>query len=287
MIHPAHRLIQLGCRSLGWDPGAIDSWYGPNLEGALQGLEAQGPRKSTVWAISILQKGLDDLGWYIGPASGEWDDETVVAIRGVLTAKGHAFASVDPETHKPPPEDDEDDTPTPEADRIGLPDPKPTRGRIVQSGTTVWGICLHTTATPGDYLHRVTEAEALANITSFHTRPKSQGGRGWSALGYHAMVPWSGAILAGRPYTRMGAGARGYNRGVIHISMFPTVTLKRMHDDPLEAYTAEQIATVRGMIEDIASRTPITRLFGHREVANKLCPGFEVVDSYWTARAVA
>jgi len=53
------------------------------------------------------------------------------------------------------------------------------------------------------------------------------------------------------------------------------------------AVTGEQIATVRGMIEDFASRTPITRLFGHREVANKLCPGFEVVDSYWTTRDVA
>lgn len=285
-MHPSIRLIQIAAPSLGYRVGEPDQWWGPKTEMGLQRLEADGPLKSSVWAITTFQRGLAGLGWLIGEPTGIWDDETVIGLRAVLTAKGKAFVSFDPT--EPEDQDDEDFTEGRDIGSEGLPLVEDTVGRISQGGKTIWGICLHTTATPGDYLDNLTNAEAWRNVTGYHTRPVSQGGRGWRYNGYHEGVFWNGEVLRGRPsVTIMGAGASGYNVGVIHITMFPKVTITRMHDDPLDLYTEAQVMTVRKRIEYWARQTPITRIFGHNEVANKLCPGMPVVDSYWTRRDVA
>ena len=56
MMHPAIRYLQLGLRSLGYDPGQIDGWYGRNTARAADGLYWQGPVKSSEWALVTLRR---------------------------------------------------------------------------------------------------------------------------------------------------------------------------------------------------------------------------------------
>ena len=67
----------------------------------------------------------------------------------------------------------------------------------------------------------------LAEVRRMHTAPKSQGGRGWSDIGYQAVTFPDGETLVGRPWDRIGAGAVGYNRGVFHHLMIEVQTIIR------------------------------------------------------------
>lgn len=275
-MHPGTRLVQLGLNSIGHDPGQADGWWGPKTQRAATTALDAGPRYLTSWAVLTLQRGLADLGWLNADPSGEWDEATRAALSAAVVAKGAARASYVP-----------DDAPTLPAPRDNVvPVPGGTSGRIIQGGKVVDSICEHTFATPGDWWIGKSNKQMWDAVKDWHTSPKSQGGRGWKDRGYHYGIFPDGEWLRGRAETTMGAGAIGYNRGVIHISMVPIKTINRM-GMLAEFYTPETIATMRWLIEDISRRTPITKLFGHNEVAKKLCPGFWVVDEVWTARAVA
>ncbi len=41
--------------------------------------------------------------------------------------------------------------------------------------------------------------------------------RGWSDIGYHAVVELDGSVHDGRPEERIGAGVKGYNKNSLHI----------------------------------------------------------------------
>jgi N-acetylmuramoyl-L-alanine amidase len=279
-IHPGNRLVQIGLKSLGYDPGEADAWFGSKTKAAAQGLIDNRNPRGSAWAMRTLLRGLDDLGWYDGDIDDGWSEDAHTALVSWVVADGlpKAAYSADPEVANVPV------SAAPET-RAPTPAVRESGAKIVQGGTTVHTIMLHTTATPGDYLDRVTEDEAFRNIRSYHMAPTSKGGRGWSDIGYHGLIFWSGNYRQGRPFTRTGAGAYGWNNGVVHFSMFPVKTIKKL-ETPEYYYTPEQIATMRAMIEDVCTQTPIIRINGHQEVAQKLCPGFPVVDSYWTQRDV-
>jgi peptidoglycan hydrolase-like protein with peptidoglycan-binding domain len=274
-MNPAHRLMQLAFKSLGYPPGPIDGWWGAKTQRAGSALYATGPAKSSEWAVMTLQRGLRDLGYYEGAIDGRYGPLTRKALGAALDADGlHAASIVD-------------------TDAVLIPRPptlrpvaQPTVLRQGSAGHIIDTYCLHCAAVPGTWAADKTNREMAEAIHRMHTLPRSRGGRGWSDTGYHAITCPDGETIHARPVDRIGAGAHGYNRGVFHHLMIEvrTITTTRYAED---YFRPETLAATKAHIETISAQTPITRLMGHREVAAKLCPGFEVIDRDWTDRAVA
>ena len=61
-------------------------------------------------------------------------------------------------------------------------------------------LVLHHTLGPAD--------QTIEAIRAFHTRPKSEDGRGWNDIGYHFLVR-QGEVHVGRPVWAVGAHAAG------------------------------------------------------------------------------
>lgn len=70
--HPAHRLIQLGLRSLGFDTGPLDGWWGRKTGEAVAALLTEGPVTQSPWAVETLRRGLGDLGYSAGTGAIGW-----------------------------------------------------------------------------------------------------------------------------------------------------------------------------------------------------------------------
>lgn len=274
MQHPSHRLIQLGVRSLGFDPGPIDSWWGGETRAAVAALFQAGPAIQSGWAVQTLHRGLMGLGYMRESTNDSYGAATRAALSAVLDADGVHAASVAPVAEM-------------------LEPSKPTLTRIDHSlamrqgsaGTVINSFMIHCAAVPGDWHRYKSNEEIVAAIHRMHTDPVSRGGRGWSDTGYHSIACPDGERFDARPEDRYGAGAVGYNRGVYHHLMIEVGTITRTAR-PETYFTPETLGATKDHIERIAQRTPLRRLMGHREVAAKLCPGFEVIDREWTDRAV-
>lgn len=93
-LHPSIRPVQLGLRSLGYDPGPIDSWWGAATVATAEALQLSGPAKMTAWAVSQLQTGLAELGHRPGPVDGIWGPQTRAALGRMIDADGYSAASV-------------------------------------------------------------------------------------------------------------------------------------------------------------------------------------------------
>lgn len=273
-MHPAIRHLQLGLKSLGYDPGPADGWYGRNTTRAAEGLYWGGPLKSSEWALVTLRRGLAGLGYLSAPIEGGFDAMAKSALGEVIDNAGAPAASVaDPATVLVP------DKPRLEVDH----------GRVLRqgsAGTVIDTLMMHCAAVPGDWHIGMSNAEIGAAVHRMHTLPKSQGGRGWSDTGYHEIICPDGERIKARPLERYGAGAIGYNRGVKHVLMIERKTINSTYR-PEQLYYPEQLAEMRRAVAEFGQQARFERLLGHREVANKLCPGFDVIDRDWTDLAVA
>lgn len=274
-MHPAHRLIQLGLRSLGFDPGAVDGWWGPNTRAAAAALAASGPAKESPWAVRTLQRGFADLGWNPGVIDGQYGPNTRVALRRVIDADGASRAAAVV------------------SERVLEPvKPELVTGvhqnflRQGSGGTIITGLMQHCGALPGSWHRGKTNRQMVEAIHRMHTLPPSQGGRGWSDTGYHEIICPDGERFDARPIGVYGAGAVGYNRGWKHVLMIEVETITETRH-PEDHFTPETLASMRDCIEEFAGQTQFKRLAGHREVASKLCPGHEVIDRDWTDLAVS
>lgn len=275
MLNPAVRYLQLGLGSLGYDPGAADGWYGSNTDKAARALRAMGPAKSSEWALTMLHKGLSDLGYLSTPAATGFDGVTSAALGMVIDAEGAPLASrvTSPEILDPT---------KPELTAAAHDN------MLVQgsANTPITHLMMHCGALPGDWHLGKTNAQMVEVIHEMHTLPTSQGGRGWSDTGYHEIICPDGERIPARPLSRYGAGALGYNRGVKHILMIERNTITRTAL-PDTYFYPETLAEMRAAIAEFGAQTQFKRLSGHREVAAKLCPGFDVIDRDWTDLAVA
>lgn len=274
-MNPAHYLIQMGLASLGFDPGPRDGWWGKFTHSAADGLYHEGPVIRSEWAIKTLQRGLRDLGYYEGAIDGDYGPLTHKALGKAVDADGAARASA---------------TSSPVVMQPTKPTLRPmTHSQVIRQGSagkTIDTFMLHCAAVPGSWHEDKTNQDMFDAIGRMHMLPKSMGGRGWSDRGYHSITFPDGERWDARPVNRFGAGAVGYNRGVYHHLMIEarTITATREAED---YFRAETLETTKRHLEEISQRTPIKRLMGHREVAAKLCPGFNVVDAEWTDRTVS
>lgn len=136
-------------------------------------------------------------------------------------------------------------------------------------------VILHTSATPGSWQRGKTANEMRDEITRWHVE-----GNRWRDIGYHRVVAPDGSIATGRSLWEIGAHVGGHNSGTVGICMIPvnTVTKIGVVED---WYTTAQVYSVKMYLRELMKLTNITKVSGHNDYANKLCPGFRVRTEDW------
>lgn len=130
-------------------------------------------------------------------------------------------------------------------------------------------IFVHCAATRADWMADQPLSAKVAEIGNWHRQ------RGWAKIGYHWVIDRDGHVAKGRDENEVGAHVQNYNTGSIGVCLIGGHGSNE--NDPFEKnFTPEQDIALRGLIEDIKTRTPIKAVRGHNEVAAKACPGFNV-----------
>lgn len=152
---------------------------------------------------------------------------------------------------------------------INLDDIKPIRG-TEEAGDDmpeVRRIVIHCSATPpGGW---VSNARRIHNM---HVEEN-----GWSACGYHYVLPLDGTVEGGRPTNRTGAGVRGYNHDSIHICLIGG--LNEDGEPSAAEYTRRQWDSLRELCLALLDAYPDSEIMGHYALDPlKVCPCFPVKD---------
>jgi len=145
---------------------------------------------------------------------------------------------------------------------------------IRHNGKVVDTIFVHCSATKPDWLRAAPLGQKVAEIRRWHVRDRK-----WKDIGYHWVIDRDGSVAPGRAEHLVGAHVQNHNTGSIGICLIGGHG-SAANDKFLDHFTPEQDRALRGLIEDIQLRTPITKVRGHNETANKACPGFNVARWY-------
>ena len=119
-----------------------------------------------------------------------------------------------------------------------------------------------------------------SQIASFHTRPKSQGGRGWKKPGYNDFIERDGNVVnlisynndAVVQYSEIANGAFGYNRIARHVCY--AGGMDSAYKRPKYTLTNSQDSALRVYVQTYISNYPNARVAGHNQFANTACPSF-------------
>lgn len=125
------------------------------------------------------------------------------------------------------------------------------------------GVIIHCSYTPHDM------DIGVAEIRRWHVE-----GRKWSDIGYHYVIRRSGMVQPGRPLSRNGAHAKGYNDriGVCLVG-------GKGKDGRLAAnFTRAQWAALDRLLNQLQREHGFRPedILGHNQVSRKRCPGFDV-----------
>ena len=137
-------------------------------------------------------------------------------------------------------------------------------------------LVIHCTATPEG--REVTSAD----IRRMHTAPVSEGGRGWTQVGYTDIIHLDGKVerlVANNEDANVDPweitnGATGYNSVSRHVVYAGGMT-KDMKA-PTDTRTPAQRKAMEEYVRDFHRRFPTVKIIGHNEVAAKACPSFDV-----------
>ena len=121
-------------------------------------------------------------------------------------------------------------------------------------------------------------------IRAWHTNPVSKGGRGWKQVGYTDLIHLNGEVErlvdnnedANVDTWEITNGAKGYksvSRHIVYVGGL-AVDGKTSKDTRTEA----QKNAMAEYVIDFHKRFPNVKIIGHREVAAKDCPSFNVQD---------
>lgn len=138
-------------------------------------------------------------------------------------------------------------------------------------------LVIHCTGTPEG---REVSADAIRH---WHTDPESKGGRGWKQVGYTDMIHLDGRVErlvknnedANVDPWEITNGAKGYNaisRHIVYVGGVDANDVKKAVD----TRTPAQKEALKRYVLDFHKRFPKVKIIGHREVANKACPSFDV-----------
>ena len=118
-------------------------------------------------------------------------------------------------------------------------------------------LILHHTATPQD--------TTVASIRNYHVNDL-----GWSDIGYHYLVDYTGKIYTGRPVERQGAHARGNNENSIGIVVIGNYDKS--------ALSCESRRALGVLVSYMEYRFGELGILGHREVGRTVCPGIYLME---------
>jgi len=108
--------------------------------------------------------------------------------------------------------------------------------------------------------------------------------KGWSDIGYHAVIELDGSVHDGRPEIRIGAGVKGYNKNSLHICYIGGYEAKKKNGKWVskDTRTQAQKDALRDMLEYWKNLHPNAEVLGHRDFPNvaKSCPCFSAKDEY-------
>lgn len=137
-------------------------------------------------------------------------------------------------------------------------------------------LVLHCTATP--------EGREVSSddIRAWHTDPMNKGGRGWSQVGYTDLIHLNGEVErlvdnnedANVDPWEITNGAKGYNSISRHVVYVGGVVADGKTTK--DTRTKAQKAAMEAYVKEFHKRHPNVRIIGHREVAAKDCPSFDV-----------
>lgn len=137
-------------------------------------------------------------------------------------------------------------------------------------------LVLHCTATP--------EGREVSSddIRAWHTNPVSKGGCGWSQVGYTDLIHLNGEVErlvdnnedANVDPWEITNGAKGYNSISRHVVYVGGVVADGK--TAKDTRTKAQKAAMEAYVKEFHRRHPNVRIIGHREVAAKDCPSFDV-----------
>jgi hypothetical protein len=143
-------------------------------------------------------------------------------------------------------------------------------------------LVIHCTATPEG--REVTSGQ----IRAWHTGPASKGGRGWKQVGYTDMIHLDGSVErlvdnnedAKVDPWEITNGASGYNAISRHVVYVGGLT--KDGKTPGDTRTPAQRKALEAYVKNFHARFPQVRIIGHREIAAKACPSFDVQE--WLAQ---
>ena len=119
-------------------------------------------------------------------------------------------------------------------------------------------------------------------IRAWHTNPVSKGGRGWKQVGYTDLIHLDGDVErlvdnnedANVDPWEITNGAKGYNSVSRHVVYVGGVVADGK--TAKDTRTKAQKAAMEAYVKEFHRRHPNVRIIGHREVAAKDCPSFDV-----------
>ncbi|MGL4520804.1 MAG: N-acetylmuramoyl-L-alanine amidase [Phocaeicola sp.] len=137
-------------------------------------------------------------------------------------------------------------------------------------------LVLHCTATPEG------REVSSADIRAWHTKPTSQGGRGWKQVGYTDMIHLDGRVErlvsnnedANVDSWEVTNGAAGYNSTSRHVVYVGGVA--KDCKTAKDTRTPAQRKAMETYVKDFHKRFPSVRIVGHNGLAAKACPSFNV-----------
>lgn len=119
---------------------------------------------------------------------------------------------------------------------------------------------------------------SVETIRRWHTKPVSQGGRGWKDIGYHYVIYLDGSIHAGRREGTVGAHTKGQNSCSIGICYVGG--LAKDAKTPKDTRTAPQKKALKELISSLRAKYGKIPVYGHRDFARKACPCFDAYGEY-------
>lgn len=136
-------------------------------------------------------------------------------------------------------------------------------------------LCIHCTATP--------EGRAVYpdDIRRWHLSPISEGGRGWSKVGYSDMIMLNGMPINLVKYNdddivdpwEITNGAVGINKIARHVVYVGGID---KDGKPKDTRTPEQLETMKSYVRTFITKHPDAKICGHNQFAPKACPSFDV-----------
>ena len=112
--------------------------------------------------------------------------------------------------------------------------------------------------------------------------------RGWSGIGYHAVIRRSGEVEFGRPFDEVGAHVKGWNTRSVGVCLVGGVT--ESTGEAEDNFTQAQYESLMAMVAMLERAYPEAELVGHRDLSPDLdgdgivekhewlkeCPSFDV-----------